>query len=61
MPIGGQKEMHSKGMEMDDEDAAVIRPALMLEKKPIHLDSLLMRICYMDVLKRTCTWVHNST
>ena len=24
MPIGGQKEMHSKGMEMDDEDAAVI-------------------------------------
>ena len=47
MPIGGQKEMRSKGMKMDDEDAAVIRPALValvLEKKPIHLDSLLMRI-----------------
>ena len=47
MPTGGQKKMRSKGMKMDDEDAAVIRPALValvLEKKPIHLDSLLMRI-----------------
>ena len=47
MPSGGGLEERNRGMKMSEMDAAVIRPALVsliIEKKPVHLDSLLSRL-----------------
>ena len=46
-PFGGGLEERNRGMKISEIDAAVIRPALValiIEKKPVHLDSLLSRV-----------------